>query len=227
MLAPEQHDDRYAGMPAGLRRAIGALSAKHGVNPHVMMEIAKIESGGNGYKADTRNGSMLGVWQFDPKTAKAYGLNPAQRTDVWKSTDAAIRLYKDNAEELQDILGRKPKPGEVFLGHLMGLGGAEKILKNPHKNAVAVRGSSAILGNGGTAKDTCGQFRNRWVAHFDDAVKTPAPEKRAVATVTPRPPAAASSPKRFFTALVERSKTEDPREHLRSAPSRTPRRILD
>lgn len=219
------HGDRYADMPAGLRKAIATLSSRHGVDPRVMMEIAKIESGGNGYRSNTRHGSMLGPWQFDPKTAKAYGLAPGERTHVWKSTEAAIELYKDNAEKIGNTLGRKPKPGEVFLGHLMGLGGAKKILKNPHRNAVAVRGHAAITGNGGTAKDTCGRFRDRWVSRFDEALKTPARSHAAahhkkedseeVVVTTSR------SPRRAFTALAQGPKAAEHPDPRHSGPSRT------
>jgi membrane-bound lytic murein transglycosylase D len=48
-----------------------------------------------------------GIWQFMPKTGKEYGLKQTdyidERRDVFKSTNAAVRLLKDNYSELKKI----------------------------------------------------------------------------------------------------------------------------
>ena len=48
--------------------------------------------------------NAAGIWQFMPKTGKEYGLKQTdyidERRDVFKSTDAAARLLRDNHKEL-------------------------------------------------------------------------------------------------------------------------------
>jgi membrane-bound lytic murein transglycosylase D len=48
-----------------------------------------------------------GIWQFMPKTGKEYGLKETdyidERRDVFKSTPAAVKLLKDNYNELKKI----------------------------------------------------------------------------------------------------------------------------
>lgn len=68
--------------------------AKNGL-PEDLAYLPHLESG---YIANARSrAGALGLWQFMPQTAKMWGLKVSrkhdERTDVWKSTDAASRHF--------------------------------------------------------------------------------------------------------------------------------------
>ena len=168
-----------------------------------MMRIAMIESSGNP-KAHNASGAA-GLFQFMPGTAKAYGLSDPY--DPVASADAAARLTRDNRDYLTQKLGREPTPGELYLAHQQGMGGAEKLLTNPDAKAADLVGAKAVTQNGGTADMTAQQFANKWISKIDTygdvpqggnlapeqgppaSAKTP-PDPNATPTPTPTAPAA-------------------------------------
>ncbi len=160
----------FAAMPAYLHDLIEEKAALYGVDPDTMKAICKLESGGVGYKptAANPNSRARGLWQFMPDTAARYGLELDERFDPEKSTDAAARLTRDNAQILKRLLGRDPSPGELYLAHQQGAGGAINLLSNPGSLAVNVVGLAHVLDNGGSPLDTSAQFASLWVRKVGD-----------------------------------------------------------
>lgn len=135
--------------------------------------LAQVESAGN---PNARNPSgAAGLYQFMPGTAKEYGLdNPY---DPIASRKAAERLTADNRAALAKALGRDPGPGELYLAHQQGAGGARALLANPEAPAVEALSSAyggnrqkalaAILQNGGKPDMRAGDFANKWISKFE------------------------------------------------------------
>lgn len=128
-------------------------------------------------KAQNRRSSAGGMFQFTDRTwratlrkhGKAYGFGPnTSKHNPRANALMAAHLAKDNADQLRKVLGRSPTPGEVYMAHLLGVGGAIKILKaKPNRMASSLLPSSArgnkkffYTANGKGHPRTVRQFRN-------------------------------------------------------------------
>lgn len=130
-----------------------------------LSRLAQIESSGDP-NAQARGSSAKGLYQFTDGSWARYGGggNPFNPQDA---TAAAVRLTQDNRQGLMRALGREPSPGELYLAHQQGLGGAIKLLSNPNAPAGAVVGAQAVVNNGGDPNMTAGQFANKWISKFE------------------------------------------------------------
>lgn len=145
---------------------IAQAAERYGQDPSYLQRQAIIESGGRP-GAQNPNSSAGGLFQFIDSTAKDYGLS--NKFDPVAASDAAARLARDNGAVLAKALGRAPTPGELYLAHQQGSGGARGLLTNPDAPAASIVGRKAVLGNGGSPNDTAAQFASRWVSKFDGA----------------------------------------------------------
>lgn len=132
---------------------------RYGQDPSALLGVAKIESGLNP-NAQNPGSSAGGLFQFIDSTANRYGLS--NRFDPAAAADAGAHLMADNGAYLQRALGRPATPGELYLAHQQGAGGAAKILSQPDASAEATVGSRAFYGNGGRAGQTNAQFAQQW-----------------------------------------------------------------
>jgi len=191
-----------------LSSAIGTAASSSGVDPAYMTRLALVENGGKVEGGSTLS-SAQGPFQFLSGTAKQYGLtNP---NDPAASADAAARLTLDNKAALTQALGREPTPGELYLAHQQGAGGAIKLLQNPNAPVESVIGAQAARNNAATPGMTAGQFTNKWAGKFGDIVQTVDPNQKNIIDaqadgpmafagqpapmqpVAPQPPAGAAS----------------------------------
>lgn len=165
-----------AALTSDVSQAISTAAQKNGVDAGTLSRIAMVESSGN---PSAVNGSSQGLFQFQPETAKQYGLtNPM---DAASSADAAARLLKDNQAALTKDLGRAPTQGEIYLAHQQGIGGATALLKDPSRLAIdalteAYNGNktkalTALIQNGGSSDMTSGQFAAKWSDKLNGAVR--------------------------------------------------------
>lgn len=159
-----------------IANAIRAAAVQYGLDPNAMLRIAQIESGLNPAAANPRS-SARGVYQFISPTWRQYG-GGANPLDATANIDAGMRLAVDNRNTLRNGLGRDPTPGELYLAHQQGAGGALNMLRNPN----APVGGDAIALNGGAPGMTGGQFAQKWTSKFDGSA-TGAPE----AQTSPQP----------------------------------------
>lgn len=146
---------------------IRAAAARYGLDPETMVRIAQTESSLNPNAANPQS-SARGVYQFIAPTWRQYG-GAADPRDPAANIDAGMRLARDNVATLRNGLGRDPTPGEIYLAHQQGAGGALAMLKNPS----APVGGDAIALNGGTPGMTAGDFAQKWVGRFDGTASAP------------------------------------------------------
>jgi hypothetical protein len=148
----------------GLTDLFKSTAEKYGLPQGYLDRTAQLESSLNPHAA-AKTSSAKGLFQFVDGTAKQYGLtNPF---DAAASTNAAAQLAADNAKMFRSSLGREPTPGELYLAHQQGAGGAVKLLSNPSARAVDAVGRQAVLNNGGDPNMTAGEFANKWISKFD------------------------------------------------------------
>lgn len=160
-----------------LKDAINNVASTRDVDPAYMTRLALVENGGK-VEGGSPLSSAQGPFQFLKGTAKQYGLtNP---NDPTASTDAAARLTTDNRAALTQALGREPTPGELYLAHQQGAGGAVKLLQNPNAPVESVVGMQAARNNAATPGMTAGQFANRWTGKFNDIVQTVDPNQKNI-----------------------------------------------
>jgi len=111
-----------------------------------------------------------GLFQFSQMTWKQFGVG--DRLDPSANTEAAIRLANANFALLKKGLKRDPLPGEVYMAHNIGAGGALRLLKaDPH-----VQVSKALIGSkpeynpkylmSGKTPVTAAIAINRYIADF-------------------------------------------------------------
>lgn len=144
-----------------------------------LRRVAMLESRGDAGAVNPRSGAA-GAFQFMPATARQYGL--ADPHDVTASTNAALRLMRDNGLVLSQVLGRQPQPWELYLAHQQGAAGAAALLARPNESAVRVltdvyegnadMARKAVTWNGGRDRMTAGQFAQLWQTKFE-AAKAP------------------------------------------------------
>lgn len=156
---------------AGKQYDFSALEQANGLPAGYMNAMAMIESGGNPLAYNAGSGAA-GLYQFVPKTAKAYGITDPY--DVQQASAGAAALAVDNARQFQKKMGRAPEARELYLMHQQGSGGAPALLKNPNMSAVeALRlggqknAEAAITGNGGNLNMTAQEFAELQMAKYD------------------------------------------------------------
>lgn len=167
-------------------------ASQAGADPSYVSRLFQIESGNN---PSAITGSNQGIGQFGPAEQSQYGITDP--TDVGQQTDATIREAIVNSRGLAQALGRQPTPGELYLAHQQGLGGAIAHLTNPDQPAWQSMASTgegrqkganwarqAIWGNipdnakisptfnksmfpDGVDSVTSGQFAQGWVGKFE------------------------------------------------------------
>lgn len=145
-LAPVTHD--------GVRAAIARASQATGVDFSLLVETARRESALNP-NARAGTSSATGLFQFIDSTwfdmvrrhGDEHGLG-AQAAALRQGADAATRrdilalrsdpeisarmageLARENAQTLQAQLGRPPSAGELYAAHVMGAGGAARLIE--------------------------------------------------------------------------------------------------
>jgi hypothetical protein len=193
VAAPVSAPMGATSIPAGtvdpsLSDAITTAATAHGVDPAYMTRLAMVENGGR-VNGSSPLSSATGPFQFINSTAKQYGLtNPS---DPAMAADAAARLTLDNKANLTQALGREPTPGELYLAHQQGSGGAAKLLANPEVPVESVIGAQAARNNGAVPGMTAGQFAQKWTGKFGDIVQTVDPgQKNVIDAQADMPPGA-------------------------------------
>lgn len=95
-------------------------------DPYLNAVIAK-ESGRD---PNAVNGDAKGIYQFTSGTWHDYGEgDESQRTDIQAAHRAVVKMTRERMNGLIKA-GYAPTPDNVYLTHLLGLGGALKLLKN-------------------------------------------------------------------------------------------------
>jgi hypothetical protein len=152
---------------ADVKAIITDAATRYGQDPDVALRIAKIESTLNP-SAQNKASSAGGLFQFIDSTWGTYAPGKS-KYDPEANADAGMRYLRDNRNYLTKKLGREPTPGELYLAHQQGAGGAAMILSNPSANAVELLGRKKVLLNGGDENMTAGEFAALWAKKMGDA----------------------------------------------------------
>ena len=159
------------GFSQDVESVIATVSQKSGVPLGYMRAMAQIESSGNPSASRGAKGAK-GLFQFVPKTARAYGI-AGKELDLQANTDAAARLTIDNMKALQGL--RKngidvndPKNHYLlYLAHQQGAGGAMEIVRAAKSGGnVSAVVRSNMDNNGGKGKSPQ-QFLDDWKAKYE------------------------------------------------------------
>jgi len=160
---------------------IGAVAAMAGVDPHLMMTMASIESR---FKAGAKApvGSATGLYQFIDSTwatmlsrhGAKYGLSPnASRLDPRASALMGAEFIKENYDALSKVLDRPVTDTDIYLAHFLGAPKASIMLRadsSAPANAVDPSGArnnpSIFFTKGGRAR-TVGELYQ----HMDGLVR--------------------------------------------------------
>ncbi len=149
-----------------IKAIITNAANRYGEDPDTAIRMAQLESGLDP-NAKNPKSTASGLFQFLSGTWGDYG-NGRSPFDAEASADAGVRLMRDNRRALRRGLGREPTPGEIYMAHQQGAGGALSFLKNPTAAAHTIVGSKAISLNlpkeraGEAMTITAGDFAQLW-----------------------------------------------------------------
>lgn len=145
-----------------IKAIITEAATRYGVDPETALKIAHIESKLDP-KAQNPRSSAGGLFQFIDDTWGRYGKG-ASKYDPYANADAGMRFTRDNIGILKKSLGRDPTPGEIYLAHQQGAGGALNLLTRAGDRAVDIVGGKQVRLNGGDENMTGQDFANLWAA---------------------------------------------------------------
>lgn len=127
--------------------------------------LAEIESSNNP-NAKASTSSATGLYQFTKGTWKELvdkydlGFSLEDREDPEKSRQVVELFTNENYSFLETKLGRAPNPGELYLAHFLGRGGAEKLINGEGELSTLV-GEGALKANKNVFYDANGNVKNK------------------------------------------------------------------
>jgi DNA-binding cell septation regulator SpoVG len=145
------------------------------VDPLVLSAFAHKETNFRNVKATYKKSTAAGLFQINNRTWKGllekYGHEVHLDTTASKFDPRANSLMagiyvRENAKALKRVLGRKATPAEMYMSHLLGLGGAIKVLTAKRSKVIADVVAYAIAGNKRLFVTEKGKFRT--VGQFRD-----------------------------------------------------------
>lgn len=144
---------------ATIQELIAQAATQYGIDPATMAAIAQVESRMDPNARNPRS-SAGGLFQQIDANWSQYG--KGNKFDPSANVDAAGRYLSDAKKTLSSRLGRDPTPGELYLAHQQGPGGASKLLSNPSARAADLVGLNAVRLNGGRPDMSAAEFAGLW-----------------------------------------------------------------
>jgi uncharacterized protein (TIGR02594 family) len=125
--------------PAGAPPHVVAAAERVGMEPAFLAQVRQIESSGNPNK---RTGSYAGEFQLSEADFRKYG-GKGSITDPEQNALAAANKFADLSKKFTARFNREPTPGELYLMHQQGEGGAAAHISNPDRPAWQSMASTA------------------------------------------------------------------------------------
>lgn len=154
-------------------KTIARKAQQEGIDPSVALTIAKMESDFSNTaqppigKDGKRLSSAHGLFQVLDDSWKRLG--GGNRNDVNEQIRIGFKHMKEAERYIKKNIGRDLQPHEHYLGHLLGPGGAAKVLKaDPNTPLIDVvqkydsKNANAIVNNNGMSGLTVGQAIGKW-----------------------------------------------------------------
>lgn len=149
-------------------KTIARKAQQEGIDPSVALTISHIETGGSfSHTAKNPTSTAHGLFQVLDKTWKGQG--GGDRNNVDEQIKQGLKHIKNANASMRKSLGREPVAHEQYLGHLLGPGGAAKVLKaDPNTPLIDVvrkydsKNANAIVNNNGMKGLTAGQAIQKW-----------------------------------------------------------------
>jgi len=157
---PEMMPPQGFSRGGGVEPIIRSTAERYGIPYNEFYRAAQIESSLNP-SAKNETSSAAGLFQQLDSNWSEWGKG-GDRYDPAQSADAAARFWRSNKNYLEGKLGRELRPGELYLAHQQGPGGALKLLSNPNAPASSVVGAKAVSLNGGNPNMTAAEFAGLW-----------------------------------------------------------------
>lgn len=149
-------------------KTIARKAQQEGIDPNVALVIGHIETGGKfDHTAKNPTSSAHGLFQVLDKSWK--NLGGGDRNSVDEQIRIGFKHMKQAESSMIKSLGRELQPHEHYLGHLLGPGGASRVLKaDPSAKLIDVvrkydpENATAIVKNNGMDGLTVGQAIGKW-----------------------------------------------------------------
>ena len=147
---------------------LAAKAEQVGVNPSDALTIAHLESGGN-FSASAQNpeSSANGILQVINSSWKRLG--GGNRNDIGEQIRVGLLHIKEANSYIAKKIGREPVAHEQYLGHLLGPGGAVKVLQaDPNAKLIDIvrkfdsKNANDIVNNNNMTGLTVGQAISKW-----------------------------------------------------------------
>lgn len=151
---------------------IRAAAVAKGVDPNTALRIAGVESD---YDPTAKNplSSAKGLFQVIDDTWKRYGGKPGKQRDTDENIRVGMDILADNTNKLTKILGRAPRPSELYTAHFFGLGtGAEVLRADPDTPINQIASKKVMAANPHLKGLTVGQLMAKHEAKFSRAPDT-------------------------------------------------------
>lgn len=144
-------------MAQELSEKIRAAAQSKGIDPELALSIARAESALNP-AAKAKTSSAAGLFQVVDDTWKQYGGRPGKKLDADENIRVGTDIIADNAKYLQTVLGRAPKPAEVYAAHYFGPTKAKAVLAaSPDTPIADILSAQVIKANPNLQGKTAGQ----------------------------------------------------------------------
>ena len=159
-------------------KTIARKAQQEGIDPSIALTIAQMES-------DFSHTAMPPIGKDGKRLSSAHGLyqvldgswkrlGGGNRNDINEQIRIGFKHMKEAERYIKKNIGRDLKPHEHYLGHLLGSGGATKVLKaDPNANLIDIvrsydkENANAIVKNNGMSGLTVGQAISKWESKWN------------------------------------------------------------
>ena len=161
-------------MAQDVAEKIRAAAVAKGIDPDTALRIAGVESSYNP-KAKNPSSSAQGLFQVIDDTWKRYGGKPGKQRDTDENIRVGMLILEDNTNKLSKILGRAPRPSELYTAHFFGTGtGVEVLRADPDTPINRIASKKVMAANPHLKGLTVGQLMAKHEAKFARTPGTPA-----------------------------------------------------